>query len=44
MKSPCVGICKLDVQQKYCVGCGRTMEQIRNHYLKDAVNYGSKKP
>lgn len=28
MKSPCVGICKLDSMGKYCIGCGRTIIQI----------------
>lgn len=28
MKSPCVKICKLDPMGRYCIGCGRTLEQI----------------
>ena len=28
MKSPCIGVCKLDREGKYCVGCGRTVQQI----------------
>lgn len=28
MKSPCVKICKLDAMGRYCIGCGRTLEQI----------------
>jgi predicted Fe-S protein YdhL (DUF1289 family) len=28
MKSPCVKICKLDAMGKYCIGCGRTLQQI----------------
>jgi predicted Fe-S protein YdhL (DUF1289 family) len=29
MKSSCVGICKLDAMGKYCIGCGRTLDQIK---------------
>jgi len=29
MKSPCVKICKLDPFGKYCMGCGRTIDQIK---------------
>jgi len=31
MKSPCVGVCKLDPTGRYCMGCARTIEQIANH-------------
>ena len=31
MKSPCVGVCKLDKDGKYCVGCGRTIKQITDY-------------
>jgi len=27
-QSPCVSICKLDPQGKFCIGCGRTLAQI----------------
>ena len=30
LKSPCVGVCKLD-DNHVCTGCGRTIEQITNH-------------
>lgn len=26
--SPCTGICRLDVDHDWCVGCGRTLEEI----------------
>jgi len=38
MNSPCVSICRLDAMGKYCVGCGRTIDQIRNHYLDGLKN------
>ncbi|MBF91506.1 MAG: DUF1289 domain-containing protein [Rickettsiales bacterium] len=30
VKSPCIGICKIDQKKKICVGCLRTLEQIEN--------------
>lgn len=38
MSSPCVGVCKLDNKDKYCVGCGRTIDQIRDYYLSGLKN------
>ena len=34
MNSPCVKICKLDIHKQYCIGCLRTLEEIRDwmHY------------
>jgi len=32
MNSPCKGICVLDTQHKYCVGCFRTIEEISIWY------------
>ena len=32
--SKCVGICKLD-DQKVCVGCNRTIEEIKEAYEKN---------
>jgi hypothetical protein len=29
MKSPCIKVCKIDFNSKVCVGCGRTLTQIR---------------
>lgn len=26
--SPCINVCKLDLEQKYCVGCLRTLDEI----------------
>lgn len=26
--SPCIGICRMDDDRRYCVGCGRTLEEI----------------
>ena len=28
MKSPCVKTCRIDDASSYCVGCGRTLEEI----------------
>jgi len=38
MNSPCIGVCKLDSEDKYCVGCGRTTDQIRDYYLDGLKN------
>ena len=38
MKCPCIGVCKLDRNDKYCVGCGRTTDQIRDYYLDGLKN------
>ena len=26
--SPCIGICQMDEDNRYCIGCGRTMDEI----------------
>ncbi len=26
--SPCTGVCRLDAARRYCVGCGRTTQEI----------------
>ena len=31
--TPCVGVCQLN-QNKICVGCGRTIKEIREAYEK----------
>jgi len=28
-ESPCVNICRMDEANKYCVGCWRTLDEIR---------------
>ena len=28
--SPCVDICQMDSESGFCVGCGRTIEEIAN--------------
>ncbi len=28
--SPCIGICQMDDESGYCIGCGRTLEEISN--------------
>ncbi len=38
MGSPCVGVCRLDKKEKYCIGCGRTIDQIRDYYLDGLKN------
>ncbi|SEO95705.1 DUF1289 domain-containing protein [Aquisalimonas asiatica] len=27
-ESPCVGLCQMDGQRRYCMGCGRTLNEI----------------
>ena len=29
MKSSCIKACKLDPTKTYCIGCNRTLEQIK---------------
>jgi predicted Fe-S protein YdhL (DUF1289 family) len=26
--SPCIGVCRLDPAERFCLGCGRTIEEI----------------
>ncbi len=33
--SPCVGVCKMDSERKYCEGCLRTIEEIRVWFRSD---------
>ena len=28
--SPCIDICKIDPKGKFCVGCGRALDEIKN--------------
>ena len=28
LRSPCIGVCRLDVETGYCEGCCRTIEEI----------------
>lgn len=28
-KSPCVDICQIDARTRWCVGCGRTVDEIK---------------
>ena len=28
--SPCIGVCKLDIDSNICVGCFRTVDEIAN--------------
>ena len=28
-ESPCVNICRMDAQNHYCIGCWRTLDEIR---------------
>ncbi|MDQ2104084.1 DUF1289 domain-containing protein [Azospirillum isscasi] len=34
--SPCVGVCRLTADRSYCVGCLRTLEEIRGWKHMDA--------
>ncbi|WP_290647828.1 DUF1289 domain-containing protein [Aquisalimonas sp.] len=29
-QSPCVGLCQMDGQRRFCLGCGRTLGEIAN--------------
>jgi hypothetical protein len=43
MNSPCIKICKLDIKQEYCIGCNRTLQEIRDAYINPgAVNENRK--
>ena len=35
--SPCKDLCKLDVDKKYCIGCKRTITELKNwkNYTKE---------
>jgi predicted Fe-S protein YdhL (DUF1289 family) len=28
VNSPCINICQIDVKTQWCIGCGRTIEEI----------------
>jgi len=30
MKSPCVSVCRMDEDSKFCIGCHRTTNEINN--------------
>ena len=36
--SPCIDICKTDPEGKFCVGCGRALDEIANW-----LNYSEEK-
>lgn len=42
LKSPCVKICKVDDSGTRCVGCGRTLDEIRDYALDEIRDYGLK--
>jgi predicted Fe-S protein YdhL (DUF1289 family) len=29
VESPCVNICRMDSENRYCIGCWRTLDEIR---------------
>ncbi len=33
--SPCIGICKLDTQSGFCLGCKRTLDEIGRWQMLD---------
>jgi hypothetical protein len=37
--SPCTSVCKIDPLTSKCVGCGRTLEEIRIHGLQKYKGY-----
>jgi len=30
IESPCIGLCQLDQDNKYCIGCKRSIDEIKN--------------
>ena len=30
VKSPCIKVCKMDMKNNYCLGCGRSINQLTN--------------
>lgn len=30
IESPCVNICRMDADNRYCIGCFRTVQEIQN--------------
>jgi len=40
--SPCIGVCKLD-ENKVCIGCFRTIEEIRQKGLERIAKINKKK-
>jgi len=40
--SPCIGVCKLD-KNKVCIGCFRTIEEIRQTGLERIAKINKKK-
>ena len=38
IKSPCIGVCKVNEQINRCIGCGRSIDQITNW-----INYDEEK-
>ena len=30
VKSPCIEVCKMDIENNYCLGCGRSINQLTN--------------
>ncbi|KQV41751.1 MULTISPECIES: DUF1289 domain-containing protein [unclassified Rhizobium] len=30
IESPCIDVCAFDPRKKWCVGCGRTLEEIKS--------------
>lgn len=35
--SPCIDICIIDQESGFCVGCGRTIEEINDWSMKNEV-------
>jgi uncharacterized protein len=36
LPSPCVAVCRMDDSQSYCLGCLRTLEELRDWGRSDA--------
>lgn len=34
--SPCVNVCRMDAQRQYCIGCLRTLDELRAWGASDA--------
>lgn len=44
MDSPCIKVCKIDKQSGYCIGCFRTIDEIRlwqsiSQYQRQTIQY-----
>ena len=38
IKSPCIGICKIDPKNGFCMACNRTLQEIRSWGLSETTD------